>query len=117
MATPGRPERNRAARSFRQLRRFHHVINSDEIFGTHRFSGRSKKANARRFPGSEMPRRPASNGTNLRFAFPAPRWRGYLDGKLYLEHTLSEAVSGRVGLWSKSDGYMHFADYTVTSAN
>ena len=23
------------ARSFRQLRRFHHVINSDEVFGTH----------------------------------------------------------------------------------
>jgi hypothetical protein len=42
---------------------------------------------------------------------------GYLDGKLYLEHTLSEAVSGRIGLWSKADSYMHFADYTVTSAN
>src|SRR5258708_9294712 len=36
MARPGRPERNRAAQSFRQLRRFHHVINSDEVFGTHR---------------------------------------------------------------------------------
>src|SRR5260370_10767286 len=35
MARPGWPERNRAARSFRQLRRFHHVINSDEVFGTH----------------------------------------------------------------------------------
>jgi len=36
MARPGRPERNRAARSFRQLRRFHHGINSDKVFGTHR---------------------------------------------------------------------------------
>src|ERR1700694_2446989 len=35
MARPGRPERNRVARSFRQLRRFHHVINSDGVFGTH----------------------------------------------------------------------------------
>ncbi len=35
MARPGRPERNRTARSFRQLRRFHHVSNSDEVFGTH----------------------------------------------------------------------------------
>src|SRR5258707_15181412 len=35
MARPGWPERNRAARSFRQLRRFHHVINSDKVFGTH----------------------------------------------------------------------------------
>jgi hypothetical protein len=42
---------------------------------------------------------------------------GYLDGKLYLEHTLPEAVSSRVGLWSKADSYMHFADYTVTSAD
>ena len=24
------------ARSFRQLRRFHHLINSDKVFGTHR---------------------------------------------------------------------------------
>src|SRR5260221_10728172 len=35
MARPGRPERNRAARSFGQLRRFHHSINSDKVFGTH----------------------------------------------------------------------------------
>src|SRR6266436_5776863 len=35
MARLGWPERNRAARSFRQLRRFHHVINSDKVFGTH----------------------------------------------------------------------------------
>src|SRR6266404_5491442 len=35
---PGRrPERNRTARSFSQLRRFHHVINSDNVFGTHRY--------------------------------------------------------------------------------
>src|ERR1700688_763695 len=33
---PGRPERNRTARSFRQLSRFHHVINSDKVFGTHK---------------------------------------------------------------------------------
>src|SRR6266404_7830168 len=36
MARPGRQERNRTARSFRQLTRFHHGINSDEVFGTHR---------------------------------------------------------------------------------
>src|SRR3954463_6800121 len=39
---------------------------------------------------------------------------GYLDGKLYMEHALSEAVSGRIGLWSKADSYMHFSDYAVT---
>jgi hypothetical protein len=41
---------------------------------------------------------------------------GYLDGKLYLEHTLLARVSGRVGLWSKADSYMHFSDYTVIQA-
>src|SRR5450755_3079179 len=32
----GWPERNRAARSFRQFRRFHQVINSNKVFGTHK---------------------------------------------------------------------------------
>src|SRR5256885_15091127 len=38
---------------------------------------------------------------------------GYLDGKLYLEDRLAQPVSGRIGLWSKADSYMHFTDYTV----
>jgi hypothetical protein len=42
---------------------------------------------------------------------------GYLDGKLYLEYALPTSVSGRVGLWSKADSYMHFSDYTVTPAD
>src|SRR5882757_2414256 len=37
MPRPGRPERSRAARSFRQLRRFHHVINPDKVFDTHTY--------------------------------------------------------------------------------
>ena len=39
---------------------------------------------------------------------------GYLDGKLYLEHELSDPVAGRVGLWSKADSHMYFDNYTVT---
>jgi hypothetical protein len=42
---------------------------------------------------------------------------GYIDGKLYLEHELSEPASGRVGLWSKADSYMHFDTYTVKPVN
>jgi hypothetical protein len=42
---------------------------------------------------------------------------GYIDGKRYLEHELSEPVSGRVGLWSKADSYMRFDTYTVNSVN
>ncbi|WP_454620785.1 LamG domain-containing protein [Bradyrhizobium cenepequi] len=41
---------------------------------------------------------------------------GYLDGKRYLEHTLAQPVSGRVGLWSKADSHVQFSDYTVTAA-
>src|SRR6478736_8944504 len=35
MARPRPPGQNTGARSFRQLRRFHHVSNSDGVFGTH----------------------------------------------------------------------------------
>jgi hypothetical protein len=42
---------------------------------------------------------------------------GYLDGKLYLEHTLAQPVSGRIGLWSKADSHMYFSDYTVLKAD
>lgn len=41
---------------------------------------------------------------------------GYLDGKLYLQHTLAQPVSGRIGLWSKADSHMYFADYTVSTS-
>jgi len=42
---------------------------------------------------------------------------GYLDGKLYLEHTLPEPVSGRIGLWSKADSHMYFADFAAIPAD
>jgi hypothetical protein len=42
---------------------------------------------------------------------------GYLDGKLYLEDSLAQPVSGRIGLWSKADSHMYFSDYTVTAAD
>jgi hypothetical protein len=42
---------------------------------------------------------------------------GYLDGKPYLEHTLPEPVTGRIGLWSKADSHVYFDDYAVTPAD
>jgi hypothetical protein len=41
---------------------------------------------------------------------------GYLDGKKYLTHKLSEPVSGRVGLWSKADSYVLFDGFEVSAA-
>ncbi len=37
-----------------------------------------------------------------------------LDGKHLLDYTLAEAVSGRVGVWSKTDSVTYFDQYTVT---
>ena len=50
----------------------------------------------------------------LRVTVHGTQLRGYLDGKLNLEHTLAEPVSGKVGLWSKTDSMTEFADFTVT---
>ena len=41
---------------------------------------------------------------------------GYINGKLYLQHTLPAPVSGKVGIWSKADSHVYFDDYTVTPA-
>jgi hypothetical protein len=44
-------------------------------------------------------------GTNLKAS---------LDGKQLLDYTLAEAVSGKVGVWSKTDSVSYFDQYTVT---
>jgi hypothetical protein len=54
---------------------------------------------------------------DLKVRIKGTKVEGYLDGKLYLEHTLAQPVSGRIGLWSKADSHMYFSDYTVTSSN
>jgi hypothetical protein len=41
---------------------------------------------------------------------------GYLNGKLYLEHTLPAPVSGRIGVWSKADSVVYFDDSRVMPA-
>jgi ABC-2 type transport system permease protein len=50
---------------------------------------------------------------DLKVRISGDKVEGYLDGKLYLEHTLPEPVSGRIGLWSKADSYMHFDDFAA----
>src|SRR5215469_7136400 len=54
---------------------------------------------------------------DLKVRIAGTKVEGYLDGKLYLEHVLSEPVSGRIGLWSKADSHMYFDNYTVTPTN
>jgi hypothetical protein len=45
------------------------------------------------------------HGTNLQAS---------LNGKHLLDYTLAEPVSGRVGVWAKTDSVSYFDDYTVT---
>jgi hypothetical protein len=54
---------------------------------------------------------------DLKLRVSGTKVEGYLDGKLYLQHTLAEPVAGRIGLWSKADSHMYFSDYTVTGGN
>jgi hypothetical protein len=37
-----------------------------------------------------------------------------LNGKRLLDYTLAEPVSGKVGLWSKTDSVSYFDEFTVT---
>jgi hypothetical protein len=40
--------------------------------------------------------------------------QGYLDGELLIESAWETPISGKVGLWSKTDSMSEFADFTVT---
>ena len=42
--------------------------------------------------------------------------QAYLDGKLMIDYTLTEPVSGKIGVWSKTDSMIEFDDFTVTPA-
>src|ERR1700745_866655 len=59
---------------------------------------------------------PTHQWHDLKVRINGTKVEGYLDGKLYLEHTLAQPVSGRIGLWSKADSHMYFSDYAVTAA-
>jgi len=60
---------------------------------------------------------PTRQWHDLKVRIAGAKVEGYLDGKLYLEHTMPEPVSGRIGLWSKADSHMYFDDFTVTPSD
>lgn len=60
---------------------------------------------------------PTRQWHDLKVKIAGKKVEGYLNGKLLLEHTLPDAVSGKVGLWSKADSYVYFDDYTVAPSN
>jgi hypothetical protein len=60
---------------------------------------------------------PSRQWHELKVHIAGTKVEGYLDGKRYLEHTLPEPVSGRIGLWSKADSHVYFDNFTVTPAD
>ena len=55
---------------------------------------------------------------SLKIAVHGTSLQASLNGKMLLEYTLAEPVSGKVGVWSKTDSVSYFDDFTVTpSAN
>jgi len=60
---------------------------------------------------------PSRQWHDLKVRIAGNKVEGYLDGKLYLEHTLPQPVSGRIGLWSKADSYVRFDGFTVVAAD
>src|SRR5215211_5305141 len=53
---------------------------------------------------------------DLKVAINGTALQGYMDGKLFLEYTLAEPVSGKIGVWSKTDSVSYFDNFTVTPA-
>ena len=53
---------------------------------------------------------------SMRVVIKSTKLEGYLNGKLLLEYTLAEPVSGKVGFWSKTDSVSYFDDFTVNAA-
>ena len=51
----------------------------------------------------------------MKIAVDGTQLRGYLDDKVLLEYTLAEPVSGKVGLWSKTDSVSQFDEYVVSA--
>src|SRR5882762_324254 len=51
---------------------------------------------------------------NLQISVHGTSLQATLDGKHLLDYTLAEPVSGKIGLWSKTDSVSYFDDYTVS---
>ena len=49
----------------------------------------------------------------LKIAVQGTSLQASLNGKLLLEYALPEPVSGKVGVWSKTDSVSYFDDFTV----
>ncbi len=51
---------------------------------------------------------------DMKIAVHGTQLEGWLNGMKLLDYTLAEPVSGKIGLWSKTDSLSYFDEYTVT---
>ena len=56
---------------------------------------------------------PTKQWQDLKVTISGKSVKGYLNGKLWLEHELAQPVSGKVGVWTKADSVTYFDDFTV----
>jgi hypothetical protein len=53
---------------------------------------------------------------SMKIVVKGTKLEGYLNERLLLQYTLPEPVTGRVGVWSKTDSVSYFDEFTVTPA-
>jgi hypothetical protein len=70
----------------------------------------------RRGPGREPWHLARDQWHELRMTVTGTDFKTHIDGQLALEYTLPEPVSGKIGLWSKTDSTSYFKDYIVQPA-
>jgi hypothetical protein len=59
---------------------------------------------------------PMGQWHTMKIAIHGTQLEGYLDGEHLLDYTLAAPVSGKIGLWSKTDSIAEMRDYVVTPA-
>jgi hypothetical protein len=70
----------------------------------------------RRGPGREPWHLARDQWHDLKMTVSGTDFKTYINGQLALEYTLPEPVSGKIGLWSKTDSTSYFKDYVVEQA-
>lgn len=63
--------------------------------------------------GSENVHIPLGEWHRMKIVVAGTQLHGFLDDKSLLEYTLAEPVSGKVGVWSKTDSVSQFDEYVV----
>jgi hypothetical protein len=63
--------------------------------------------------GSEDMRLTMKQWYTMKVVIKGTKLEGYLNGKLLLNYTLAEPVTGKIGVWSKTDSVSYFDDYSV----